>query len=175
MNGQRLATPSLGHARRTGTPGRILEELADAEGVVAFSGLRRRLGVHPQQLTRHLRRLEAEEALERTEQGYRLVEQEGSEEAGLTRHERVDLELLRLRLLPGADAAALAEALEGRWFDGLRFYGRSDGPDEVRLTWVTEPEGRLVKLRLVAGLLLVESEAPDADLGGLLAAIAAAL
>src|SRR5437879_7625379 len=51
----------------------VLEFLSqDPSTQVAFQGLRRRLGIHPEQLSRALHRLAQDELVERTELGYRV-------------------------------------------------------------------------------------------------------
>ena len=50
---------------------RVLVALEEMNGRIAFSGLRRTLGAHPESLSRALRRLEREGLIERSEQGYR--------------------------------------------------------------------------------------------------------
>jgi hypothetical protein len=52
---------------------RVRGLLAEFPGSVAFQGLRRTLGVHPESLTRALRRLERDGEIERTDEGYRLT------------------------------------------------------------------------------------------------------
>src|SRR3989442_14738985 len=52
----------------------VLEFLSqDPSTQVAFQGLRRRLGIHPEQLSRALHRLAQDELVERTELGYRVT------------------------------------------------------------------------------------------------------
>src|SRR2546426_4707533 len=51
----------------------VLEFLShDPDSQVAFQGLRRRLGIHPEQLSRALHRLADSELVERTDLGYRV-------------------------------------------------------------------------------------------------------
>src|SRR6266566_7877100 len=51
----------------------VLEFLSqDPSSQVAFQGLRRRLGIHPEQLSRALHRLAEDELVERTDLGYRV-------------------------------------------------------------------------------------------------------
>lgn len=144
--------------RLSGRTRLILQALAHDDAEITFTGLRRRLGLHPQALTRELRRLEADGAIEH-DGAYRL-----SEEGRAALHDSLaadaeTVELVRLLLPPDLDAADLADALAGRWFEALRWYGRGDGPGEVLLMWVTEPDGVLVRLRLVGGVAVIEAEA----------------
>src|SRR5213593_1249360 len=52
----------------------VLEFLShDPDSQVAFQGLRRRLGIHPEQLSRALHRLAEDNLVEHTELGYRVT------------------------------------------------------------------------------------------------------
>jgi hypothetical protein len=69
--------------------------------------------------------------------------------------------------------------LSNRWFQGLRWYGLSDGPEETGLTWLTEPERATVRVRVRRDRLVLEVEeapgAPDkafTSARGVLAAVA---
>ncbi len=172
------AEPAQHRPLAQGRPRLILQELARDNAEVTFTGLRRRLGIHPQALTRELRRLEEEQLVERAAGSYRLT-QDG--EARVSQAEPQSaaelLEVLRLLLPPGADAETVARALAGRWFNNLRWYGRADGPGELVLLWLTEDQGSLVRLRLVAGTLVIEAEsgASEPGIAPLLAAVARAL
>ncbi len=157
----------------TGRPRLILEELARQDADITFTGLRRRLGIHPQALTRELRRLQDQDLVEHTNHGYRLRDQAASELTDDQAHHSTT-EVLRMVLPPNADPAQLADALAGRWFQDLRWYGRSDDPGEHTLIWLTEG-GALVRIRLVGGLLLVEAEAPGDGIASLMAAVAQVL
>lgn len=161
----------------TGRTRLILQELANQDAEVTFTGLRRRLGVHPQSLTRELRRLEQDELIERTPAGYRLRDQGASQIAdGPQRQGQGDMvEILRLVLPANADPETIAALLSGRWFGDLRWYGRADGPNEHVLLWLAEPASQLVRVRMVAGTLLIEAEGGADATVALLAAIAQAL
>lgn len=68
--------PDAGHLSGESLPRldeRVRGLLAEIPGAVAFQGLRRTLGVHPESLTRALRRLERDGEIQRTNEGYRLV------------------------------------------------------------------------------------------------------
>jgi len=153
----------------------LLRELARDDAVVAFTGLRRRLGLHPETLTRRLRRLEEAGLVERAEEGYRLTEAGRTGMAGAAQAVEESMEVLRMVLPPEADEAALAEALSGRWVEALRWYGRSDGPGERLLIWTTR-DG-VVRVRIGAGAVTVEVGrlADAAAIGPLLVLLADAL
>lgn len=157
----------------------ILAELAHDDATVTFTGLRRRIGIHPQSLTRALQRLEEAGDIVSDDGGYRVTEQGHDALHGAAVPDEERTELVRLLLGPDARAEDVVAALEGRWFEGLRWYGKADGPGETRLLWTIDPEGTLVRLRIVGGSLIIEVAAPwdeagpaFASLRGLITAVA---
>ncbi len=129
----------------------VLRTLGEPGAVVPFQGIRRTLGLHPEILSRTLRRLERSGYIERTEGGYRL----GARAVPL--EEEPDLpgvEVLEARLPPGTTAGAVAESLQGRWVGPLRWQGLRD--NGARLQWASPDGGFRVDLRLDAENLVIE-------------------
>ncbi len=144
----------------------ILEEMArHGDARVAFQGLRRRLGLHQQILTRALRRLEADGFVNHGEGGYRLTDSGFDALAGRTLPAATtDVMTLAHALLPPHVAGEeLARILAGRWFKGLRWYGRSGGPGETVLAWLTDPGEREVRVRVTSGAVAIEAELEHGD------------
>lgn len=113
---------------------RVLEMLSERASRIAFNGLRRTLGVHPESLTRALRRLERAGTVTRTEAGYARTEPAlgGSEEAHPVRT------VASVQLPPGAQAEDILGRLAGRWFGSLRWVGIHEHPGDPWLVWSTE-------------------------------------
>ena len=161
----------------------VLDELArDCDAWIAFSGLRRRLGLHQQILTRTLHRLERGGLVARTDKGYHLTEL-GC--ASLTRRPSSPLRgetvtVVQALLPPDLTAEDVQQALGHRWFGGLRWFGQTGAPGESTLTWTGEKEPVTVRIRVHGAALSVELEAaPGASAGAfrvarpIIAAIAA--
>ena len=135
-----------------------------AEEHTAFQGLRRKLGLHQQALTRTLRRLERQGVVERDERGYALTAQGRSAVKGLvplaaSREPGELLPVLQALLPPAITADDVADRLARRWFRDLRWYGRSDAtPGEVALSWLTVDTGALVRVRFAQGMAVLEVE-----------------
>lgn len=121
------------------------EELTD----FSFDGLRRRLGIHQQTLSRILDRLEDRGIIEKTPRGYTVTKK------GRRRLEtyllNIDSNLvaspyfpLIQTLLPGdIGMPLLLSTLQSKWFGTLRWFGCSrkdydDNNDEVTFKWLTE-------------------------------------
>lgn len=143
----------------------VLQLLAgERDAEVTFQGIRRRLGVHQESLVRALRRLQEDELVERTEEGYRVSAQ------GLAIAQIQDgnaypppIPILRT-VLPGREASRLAvEALRGRWFGDLRWYAQSFEGSVVTLSWVGTDGSMRIDARFDGIFFSVNGQLPDAS------------
>src|SRR3989454_9762434 len=128
----------------------VLEFLTqDPSSQVAFQGIRRRLGIHPEQLSRALHRLADDGLVEHTEHGYRATAKAltvlGPD--ALTRTPE-GLTVLETYLPARVEVRSLVDALQGRWFGPLRWFGFSEDQGELRLWWSTEDNGIQLEVRL---------------------------
>lgn len=133
----------------------VLEFLSqDPTSQVAFQGLRRRLGMHPEQLSRALHRLADDGLVERTEHGYRVTAKALTvlSPDALT-HVPEGLVVLETYLPADVDVQVLTNALHGRWFGPLRWFGLSEEGGDVRLWWSTEDNAIQLEVRLHQGQL----------------------
>jgi DNA-binding HxlR family transcriptional regulator len=139
---------------------RVLDALQGLPGRMAFSGLRRVLGAHPESLARSLRRLEREGLVERVDGGYRAL-------AGVERSVdelTSDLRPVAQVDLPvGTSAETLLGRLAGRWFGALRWVGVVERPDGRLLSWARRDGSGHVLLGIDRGTLRVyrPGGAPD--------------
>lgn len=142
---------------------RILHALEGLPGRVAFSGLRRVLGAHPESLARALRRLEREGLVERVDGGYRVLADahRSIEELTADLHPIAQVEL-PLAIPPESLFARLA----GRWFGSLRWIGVVERADGRLLAWARRDGTGHVLLGVERGTLRVlvpaSSERDDA-------------
>jgi len=141
---------------------RVLELLTARAGRLAFNGLRRTLGSHPESLARALRRLERDGFIEHAAGGYALRPE--IDHAGPSRGSGAGLptrEVASVALPPGVTADDAAGALAGRWFGRLRWVGTYDDLPEPRLVWTVTDDGSNVYLALSsAGLRILIDEVP---------------
>ena len=143
----------------------VLEFLSqDPSSQVAFQGLRRRLGIHPEQLSRALHRLADDNLVEHTEIGYRVtpramqVLSPGSlpvEEPGVT--------ILQTYLPTNLDLRALVQGLRGAWVGPLRWYGLSEFADGMRLAWALEDDSIRLETFIRPGQLVVTAKVASPD------------
>ncbi|MCA1813946.1 MAG: MarR family transcriptional regulator [Halobacteriales archaeon] len=146
----------------------VLRELArEGESQVAFQGLRRRLDLHQEALQRTLRRLARDGLVLRSDTGYTLTEQGHAALRGvsLTEPRRETLTVVQAVLPPHLAAEQATERLSRRWFRGLRWYGVSHAPNEVTLTWLTEPGNSKVRARIAGSTLTLEVEVGPGEPG----------
>ena len=144
----------------------VLEFLSkDPSSQVAFQGLRRRLGIHPEQLSRALHRLSRDDLVERTELGYRVTPK------ALTilspdaiRAEDPGIPILQTYLPTDADVRALVRALRGTWIGALRWYGLSESEDGIRLAWALEDDSIRLEAIVRLGQLVVAAKVGSPDL-----------
>jgi hypothetical protein len=130
--------------------------LSEHSGRIAFNGLRRALGIHPESLTRALRRLEREGLVVHREGGYAL------RQAHPASHDRPpeSRTIASIELPPGSLRDDVLGRLAGRWFGELRWVGLYDHPGDPWLVWsVGGAEGH-VMLSVRGGTLRVLAEGP---------------
>lgn len=135
----------------------VLEFLSrDPQAQVAFQGIRRRLGIHPEQLSRALHRLGEDGLVQKTDLGYRVTPKAlaifsprewTSEDAGVT--------ILQTFLPSSLDLRSLVASLRGTWIGPLRWYGLSESAEGLRLSWTLEDESIRLETRIRAGHLAV--------------------
>lgn len=122
---------------------RVLDALHRLRGEVAFSGLKRILGAHPESLARALRRLEREGLVLRAASGYRALTVPPATRSARDATLRAVAEV---ELPPSAASSTLIERLSARWFGSLRWVGVVARPGEELLAWATRSGEGLVLL-----------------------------
>ena len=143
----------------------VLEFLSkDPAAQVAFQGIRRRLGIHPEQLSRALHRLAEDDLVQKTEVGYRVTPKAltiFSPKEWIS--SRPGVTILQTYLPADVDVRALVASLRGSWIGPLRWYGLVESSEELRLSWALEDESIQLDVRIHAGALAIAAnvEAPD--------------
>jgi hypothetical protein len=117
--------------------------LIDEEGLTTFTfdGLKRRLGLHPETLSRILSRLEQEGLVKKTAEGYTVTPKITKLKLHPTRDQASSVSLLQTFLPSDMLTQKLIVELKGKWFGILRWLGVSENSEGVTLKWVTEDGG----------------------------------
>ncbi|MFB3889551.1 MAG: hypothetical protein ACE14S_08670 [Candidatus Bathyarchaeia archaeon] len=124
-----------------------------------FEGLKRRLGLHPETLSRILDRLEAEGIVKKSSEGYTVMK----EIAKQLRHHASSVGETRMVLLQtflpsDMPVDLLISNLRGRWFGLLRWLGLAEGAEGSTLKWVTEDGYIQVDARITLNALSIEAK-----------------
>jgi hypothetical protein len=142
---------------------------SEADATYSFQGMKRKLGLHQEKLTRILKRLEDDNLVLRTDDGYKVL----SAPRRKTRHHVDGEPVIRGHLPPGIDAENLTRSLKGRWFKNFRWLGYSNAETGQSLYWITE-DGRFQVSVLLSPLeILVWSHATEEKEAGSPVSVAA--
>ena len=141
---------------------RVVEILAEHPGRIAFNGLRRLLGAHPESLSRALRRLERHGAVVREDGGYALGSEAEAAPAGRPALETPRV-LATVALPPNVPRESMLGLLAGRWFGSLRWFGVYDRPRDPWLAWVVPGVPGHVYLGFRGNELRVMVDLPSSD------------
>jgi DNA-binding transcriptional ArsR family regulator len=124
-----------------------------------FEGLKRRLGLHPETLSRILNRLEQEGIVKKTNEGY-TVTREIAKHLKLhqTNTEESRVSLLQTFLPSDMPVQQLISSLRGRWFGLLRWLGLSETNESITLKWVTEDGDIQIDAKITETQLNIEAK-----------------
>ncbi len=124
-----------------------------------FEGLKRRLGLHPETLSRILDRLEAEGAIAKSSEGY-TVKREIAKQLRHSHSRSADTRVMLLQTFLPSDMPVemLVSNLRGRWFGLLRWLGLAEGTEGIALKWVTEDGDIQVDAKITLNALTIEAK-----------------
>ena len=123
-----------------------------------FDGLKRRLGLHPETLTRILRRLEEEGIVKKISDGYKVTPKLTKLKFRTTRDKTQGVPLLQTYLPSNMLTQQLISALSGKWFGILRWLGISETSEGVALKWVTEDGGIQIAAKISGSALSIDAK-----------------
>jgi DNA-binding Lrp family transcriptional regulator len=124
-----------------------------------FEGIKRRIGLHPETLSRILYRLEEQGLIERVVDGYNIT----SKGLDYLRIQPLSAEEPRIALLntilpPDIPVQQVIHELRGRWFGILRWLGSSEDDGKSALKWITDDGGIQVEAHFSEGGLSIEAK-----------------
>jgi hypothetical protein len=114
----------------------------DRNATYSFQGLRRKLGLHQEMLSRTLDRLEEQDLIERTEDGYRIGFEGHAPRPGIAGATLVETRVVAASLPHETDPILVFERLKGRWFGEFRWLGYSITSSNLTMRWISD-DGRI--------------------------------
>jgi hypothetical protein len=126
--------------------------------VFTFDGLKRRLGLHPETLSRILARLEQEGLLTKEAHGYKVSPRITRLNLREPENDESHVPLLQTYLPSNIMVKHLIANLNGKWFGRLRWFGLSETSRGVTLKWVTEDGGMQINATIQDSTLSIEAK-----------------
>ena len=130
----------------------------EALSTFTFDGLKRRLGLHPETLSRILSRLEEEGIVKKTREGYEVTPKIAKLKSGPEQIEEQTSSLLQTFLPSNMQIRNLISELKGRWFGVLRWFGMSETREGVMLKWITEDGGIQIAASISGTFLNIDAK-----------------
>jgi hypothetical protein len=125
----------------------------------AFDGLKRRIGLHPETLSRILSRLEEEGVVKKGLKGYEVTSRINEFlEPRPTCMDESRVPLLQTFLPTDLSVPQLICALRGKWFGVLRWLGVGENAEGVILKWITEDGDIQVDANISERALTIEAK-----------------
>ena len=150
---------------------RALSEDDDARDL-SFQGIKRKLGLHQETLSRSLHRLQRDGFVERLDHAYRISPKGITSIAGekpkisplkLDPTDPYAVSLLRARLPPDINVPELINSLSFKWFGNLRWLGSTQAPESATLSWMTDDTGLKISVRIREDVLTIETFPTGSD------------
>lgn len=134
--------------------------LLEQEDLTAFTfdGLKRRLGLHQETLSRILTRLEEEGIIKKEASGYRVTPRIESMKLAPANGKEENVPLLQTYLPSNTQVQRLITNLRGKWFGLLRWFGLSENEKGVALKWITEDGGIQIDAVIADSVLTIEAK-----------------
>jgi len=145
----------------------ILKAIGEDEDAreLSFQGIKRKLGLHQETLSRALHRLQRDGFVERLDHAYRIsakgISTIGDAKPGLSPKTEMgdpySVSLLRATLPLDVNVSELVNSLSYKWFGNLRWLGSTQAPDSATLSWMTNDSGLKISVRIKEDVLTIET------------------
>jgi len=123
-----------------------------------FDGLKRRLGLHSETLSRVLSRLEQEGIIRKNPDGYTVNPKINKLKFRPPCNEEPCTPLLQTFLPSTMMTQQLVTQLKGKWFGFLRWLGISENTEGVTLKWITEDGSLQINANIQGSALNIEAK-----------------
>ena len=136
----------------------VLSALSEEhKATYSFQGLRRKLGLHQEMLSRTLDRLEEQDLVEKTEDGYRISFDSHSSRFSHTGSAAVEARAITAYLPHDVDPSFVLRNLKGRWFGEYRWLGYSSTSSATMMIWISD-DGRVeLRAKLLRNTLTIDA------------------
>lgn len=148
----------------------ILHAIGDDIDVreLSFQGIRRKLGLHQETLSRALHRLQRDGYVERLEHAYK-VSLKGMNTILSGHHQSTakaapgpySVVLLNAILPNDLNVQKLIDSLSFRWFGNLRWLGSTMSAESATLSWITNETGLKISMRIRDNAVAIETYPRD--------------
>ena len=127
----------------------------------SFKGLMRKLNLHQQSLTRALNRLEEIGLIQRSVNGYKLNKREQKCAISVPdKRKRSEYKQLLQTYIPtGIQTEEIVRALNGRWFNRIRWIGLMESEIGYMLQWINEDNTFQINVRIIWDNIIIETNA----------------
>ena len=148
----------------------ILRAMGDDDGAqdISFQGIKRKLGLHQETLSRALHRLQRDGYVERLEKAYRIsqkgistISQVQPRTHRLEASDPYSVTLLHAILPQGFNVDSLVDSLSYKWFGNLRWLGSTQSPNSTTLSWMTNESGLKISVKVKDDTLTIETYPRD--------------
>jgi len=133
--------------------------LQNPSSLLGFQGLKRKLRIHPEQLSRALRRLASDGLVEQTELGYRITQRAlGLLDPVAMEDDHDGTTVIQASMPSDVDLRELVAEMKGTWIRPLRWHGITDSAHGQRLSWVTPDNQIQIDAQVQNGLLTIYAQ-----------------
>ncbi len=137
----------------------VLKLLASEQNAhFSFQGLRRRLGLHQETLTRTLKRLEEASVIERSPEGYKLKGAGTGYTFTVGTNQSLAKPIINAYLPSQVDVTVLFQKLRGRWFSNFRWLGYSHDGNLLSMSWISEDGRMQLQARIGGGKITIGAD-----------------
>ncbi|MCX8150988.1 MAG: Lrp/AsnC family transcriptional regulator [Candidatus Bathyarchaeota archaeon] len=128
-----------------------------------FEGLKRRLSLHPETLSRIINRLEAEGVIKKSDEGYIVAKEIAQKLKQYSNMNNTPVRVILLQTYLPSDIPTqeLVSNLRGKWFGLLRWLGLAKNNEETTLKWVTENGEIQLDAKITKNTLTIEAKFLD--------------
>jgi predicted transcriptional regulator len=130
----------------------------DQNAHYSFQGLRRRLGLHQETLTRTLKRLEEAHAIEHSSDGYKLRGSGNTYSFTIPTGQSNQKPIIEAYLPSQVDVTVLFQKLRGKWFSNFRWLGYSQDGNILSMSWISEDGRMQLQARITSGKITIGAD-----------------